>query len=160
MTNTREDNFNKARGLRLKRFRIEILDINQKDFAELRGISQSKMSMIERGQMPDEDLIQYYSAENINWNWAINNKGPMLLPSDFNTVNENIESYHSIKSFMAYMDSTEPIDVFFKEIERLREDLFFRIKTATDLSDEERADLYKSIADKIFTKAKLLKQSY
>jgi|GEM_PF-997107 DNA-binding XRE family transcriptional regulator len=160
MTSSRVENFDKARGLRLKRFRTEILDISQKDLALDRDVSQSKMSMIERGQMPDDDLIKFYTDSGINWNWVMNGNGPLQLNGENGVVNEEPINYRSITEIMDYLDSDDPIDVFFKDLENMRDDILFRIKTASDLSDVERDDLYKKLVSKIFEKAKKLKNSY
>lgn len=61
---------------------------------------------------------------------------------------------------MNYLDSDDPIDVFFKELENLRRDILSRIKTDVDLTDEERIELDKKLAHKIFDKSKRLKDNY
>ncbi|MFY0683781.1 MAG: helix-turn-helix transcriptional regulator [Balneola sp.] len=152
----REDNYDKKRGLRLKRFREEILKINQKDFANERCISQSKMSMIERGQMPDQALIDYYTVHGINWHWVMTGEGNMKAYKINDEKENSVDNYYSISNRLNSISNMDHMEKAFFDFKKFGE-LYFDIKYSSILRDTEKQVLSNRMIDSVCNIALALK---
>jgi len=159
MTSNRTINYDKGRGQRLKRFRTERLGIDQSDIGEVVNASNSKISMIEQGQMPPQEIIDFYVEAGINLHWAFTGDGPMEY-KDLGLVQEDPVGYDSIRGSIATLTSDRPIDRFFNDMDMYRTKLLPKIYGTSALSEDETVALLAQLTDKIYISCQALKKIY
>lgn len=145
---TREKTFNPERGERIKQFRRKVLKLDQNQVAAATEKSQTAISMVEKGQMPPQEVIDFYAEQGASLNWLFLGKGPVYLKDTGNKVNEAGESYDTLSGFIQHAISNEPLDIYISNIQKTTE-AYYKVVSAKDLTTEERNELFRSIVDKV-----------
>jgi transcriptional regulator with XRE-family HTH domain len=147
-------NFDPERGIRIKRMRHEYLKIEQKELAEQLDISSSKLSMIEKGQMPTQELINFLIEEKINLNWIYADIGDVYLPETDIDKLKNMELDYIMTTLEEEIPD-HPFEVFLKQVQKISE-YYFNIKKESDFSTNQQQKLVDALIQKITAKLKFL----
>lgn len=140
----REENFDIERGERSKDFRRKYLKEYQTDIQKATGKSQAVISMVEKGQMPPFEILDYYYKKGINLNWLFYGDGKMLR-QNFQESDDFVNRYVK-ENGESVSNSQIQIFKFYKEIKKTIQ--FFTTSLSQQTNDENYLQTLESITKK------------
>lgn len=141
---SREKNFIPERGERIKHFRKKVLEIDQKAVGEATDKSQTVISMVENGQMPPIEILDFYYQNGVNLNWLLYEDEKMLR-QNYKESDDFVDRYVK-ESADSITDSQIQIFKFYKEIKKTIQ--FFTTSLSQQTNDENYLQTLESITRK------------